>query len=537
MGLTDEKIKNSFPLEKKFSMRVAAKILQSISTGIYRTPANAIKELINNGYDADASRVDVKFFYDENNIISSLSIRDTGRGIHPNDFEFSMQHIGSSLKRMTGNYTPSGRPIIGKIGIGLLAVGQASHKFVFRSSSKNYDGVMRAEIDLSSYYDAIKQIESLDELEIGNVQIFKEEKTSDESFTEIILENIDDLFMKDLMEESSIKKKNFDFNVDPSYKNFVLWMDKMQLKREEELSGFNRFVLELGLLTPVRYLPDGPIKGYNNSGVVKEIKNRLEKFNFQVFVNNIEIFKPIAYPLESDGLEKKDVDYKVYELNLKENLSNDQKLVVKGYFYHQVKRLLPWTFRGMLIRVNNAGIGTYENRFSKIPIETPILLQQFTGELYVDEGLDNALNIDRNSFFESDESYKILLKHYNRWIKEIAQDIVRRNNARQKQDKKEKQKLKDNELKLQIKNMANQLELNFKNLSLDVKLDPHNPPNVNINKNEDVLKIAVSLPRPKKSIDYSLIPILVAVEMAQKKSKDKQDFNQIFKQLLEKLEI
>jgi len=535
--MINEKIKEPVQLEKEFPMRVAAKILQSISTGIYRTPANAIKELINNGFDADASRVDVKFFYDKNKSISGLSIRDTGTGIHPNDFEFSMRHIGASLKRVSGNYTPNGRPIIGKIGIGLLAVGQASHKFIFRSSPENYDGVMRAEIDLSQYFDAIKQIESLDELEIGNVMIFKEEKTSDESFTEIILENIDDLFAKDLMKVPDIRKKNFDFDVDSSYENFIKWMDKNQIKRDEELSGFNRLMLELGLLTPVCYLPDGPIKNYNKFGVVKELKNRLEKYDFKVYVNDIEIFKPILYPLESDGLFDKDLQYKVYELKLDEKLPNNKKLVVRGYFYHQVKRLLPWTFRGMLIRVNNVGIGTYENRFAKIPIETPIVLQQYTGEIYVDEGLDNALNIDRNSFFESDSTYKILHKHYTNWVKEIGKDILKRNEIRQKQDKLQKQKLKDKELKLQVKNIANQLELKFSNLVLDIKINPFNPLNVSSTKKEGSLKIVVSLPRPQKSVDYSIIPILVAVELAQKKSKDKSEFNQLFKQILGNLEI
>ena len=38
-------------------INVSAKIIADISSGIYRTPANALKELISNSFDADATSV------------------------------------------------------------------------------------------------------------------------------------------------------------------------------------------------------------------------------------------------------------------------------------------------------------------------------------------------------------------------------------------------------------------------------------------------------------------------------------------------
>lgn len=526
----------SLVFEKKFSMRVGAKILQSISTGIYRTPANAIKELVNNAFDADAPKVDINIEFQGNNV-KSISIRDNGTGIHPNDFEFSMTHIGASLKRLSGDYTPKRRPIIGRIGIGLLAVGQASHKFTFKSATKESESVMVAQIDLSPYYDAIQMTKSLDELEVGNVEIFKEEKTNPkDSFTEISLDAIGRPFSKDLTQLPKYKNKNFSFQNNQSYQEFVDWIDKIQLKRDEELSGFNRFMLELGLLTPVAYLKNGPIRGYSH-GVIAEIKNRLEKYNFKVFVNNVEIFKPIVYPFASDDLTEKGKDYKVYELDLNEKLPNGKKLIAKGYFYHQAKRLLPWTFRGMLLRVNNAGVGTYENRFSKIPIETPIVLQQFSGELYVDQGLDDALNIDRNSFFESESAYQILHEHYQAWIRKIAQDIGKRMDSRQKESKSEKQKEKEREIKNKVKSMAMHAFSKVDRVSMSVGLDPFSTPKVILNRSDNSLNIRVTLPRPRKTSDDVLIQILIAAQIAIEKGRDKRGFNTIFSELLEKLEL
>ena len=538
--MSDSTAKTQQP-ERRFDMRVAAKMLQSISTGIYRTPANAIKELVSNAFDADATRVDINIEADSDYSISSISIKDNGVGIAPNDFEFSMTHIGSSLKRVHGNFTPTGRPIIGRIGIGLLSVGQASHKFTFMSTIKGLDYVMRAEIDLTPYYNAITLTKSLDELKIGNVEIYKESGKSSEHFTQILLRNIREPFAKDLTHHAVSESIAFDFSSKLSYEQFVKWIDESEIKRDEAMSGFNRFMFELGLLTPVRYLAAGPIKNYTNVDAIKEIKKTLENYNFSVFVNNIEIFKPILYPHVSDeDLTKKEIDYRVYALNINEHLGDNKRLVAKGYFYHQARRLLPWTLRGVLLRVNNVGIGTYENRFSKISIETPIILQQFTGEIYVEEGLDDALNIDRNSFFESDEAYQTLYRFYQEFIDKISRDIGKRMETRQTSMQRQRTHTSESVLELKIKEMFNQLGYSeYEKINLYVKMHPFKPPNVVINRARNSVSVRVQLSKSyRKSVRQAIIPVLVAVQLSLEESRDsRKSFNEIFSRLINNLEI
>jgi hypothetical protein len=398
---------------KQIDMMVAAKIIQLVASGIYRTPANAIKELISNAFDADATRVDVLVDIDEKNEkVNKIIIQDNGTGINSSDFAFSMTHIGSSLKKIEGDVTRMGRPIIGRIGIGLLSVGQATNRFEFLSATRDGLG-MRAEVDLSPYYDAITMTESLDTLKIGNVKLFRFENPSKKSYTKITLGDLKEPFVRGLVGRSE-HRENFDFKENPSYEAFVKWLDEKEIKRLDEISPFNRFMFELGLLTPVRYLPDGPVKG-EKTAVLTKIKQRLENYNFHVYVNDVEIFKPILFPHTSDLPLPGKEPYKVYEKEFDLEFNN-RRIIAKCYYYHQDVRILPYELRGLLLRVKNVAIGTYENSFSKIASESPVVLHQLTGELYVDEGFDSALNIDRNSFFESDEAYQRLWLEVLAWV-------------------------------------------------------------------------------------------------------------------------
>ena len=213
----------------QFDMKVAAKVIQLVSTGIYRTPANAMKELISNAFDADAPTVKINFDNQNFEKVTSITIEDNGKGINSGDFQFSMTHIGSSLKRIEGEFTESGRPIIVRIGIGLLSVGQATNKFEIISAIQNGTG-MRAEIDLSAYFDAIKMTESLDDLKIGNIKLFTFEDQSKRTYTKMILKDLKKPFLRALFGKLN-GAKEFKFNHHNTYLDFINWLDENEIKR------------------------------------------------------------------------------------------------------------------------------------------------------------------------------------------------------------------------------------------------------------------------------------------------------------------
>jgi HSP90 family molecular chaperone len=107
-------------------INASARIIADISSGIYRTPANALKELVSNAWDADAPEVVINTGYPRFDLVTCS---DTGLGMTTNEFRKYMRHIGGSFKRIGGDTTPSGRPIIGKIGIGILAIAQICDRF------------------------------------------------------------------------------------------------------------------------------------------------------------------------------------------------------------------------------------------------------------------------------------------------------------------------------------------------------------------------------------------------------------------------
>ncbi len=100
----------------------AQKMIADLSSGLYRSPAAALKELVANAYDADAEKVVITTDPPHFQVIV---VRDTGVGMSLEKFVEVMQHIGGSRKRIVyGDVTPKGRQMIGRIGIGLLAIAQ-----------------------------------------------------------------------------------------------------------------------------------------------------------------------------------------------------------------------------------------------------------------------------------------------------------------------------------------------------------------------------------------------------------------------------
>jgi hypothetical protein len=134
--------------------------------------------------------------------------------------------------------------------------------------------------------------------------------------------------------------------------------------------------------------------------VIRDLRGRLEAFDFSVVVDGIVLRKPVVFPNDK-RISRPGEDYKVYELRI-EGTVGERTVRATGYYYHQLKRIAPAELRGILPRIRNVGVGLHTNNLFRILQESPIAAFQLSGELYVDEGLDEALNIDRNSFFESD---------------------------------------------------------------------------------------------------------------------------------------
>jgi hypothetical protein len=387
----------------KFPIDVAASVIADISAGIYRTPAGALKELISNAFDADAQTVRLSTSGPQ---FTTFTCSDDGSGLTPKRFKEIMGLIGGSSKRDRGEISPIyGRPLIGRIGIGILSIGQICNSFEIFSSAKGSKSKFRARIDLQPYmYPEARRIQLGGRLKpeqkvrVGEYEMEETEEESEKHYTRVVMENINSGFKKQLrsqpMVELGVTPKSFKKG---DIKAFLASVSKDTVA---EHGAYAQLIWELAVTSPVCYLPDGPV---SNTAQLNELRKRLESYKFQVFLDGVELLKPIQLPTSTSAT------HKVYpNLDYKKKLSSSRELKVRGYLYWQNTRILPRELQGILVRVRNVGIGAFDPTYLGYPKHEGWKFSQLSGELYVDEGLDEAINIDRASFRETDEAYLAL---------------------------------------------------------------------------------------------------------------------------------
>jgi hypothetical protein len=417
-----EMLKN--PIEPKYRpypIRVSGKVIQQISTGIYRSPGNVVKELVSNAFDADAKlaivRTDVPNF-------GTFSMYDTGLGMTPEEFVVRMSNIGSSMKA-TSEKTPSGRPVIGKVGIGLLSAAHIARQFTVISGKEDESQGFEAKVDMSRFFGPEAESHPMEELNAGSVMVRVYAKSKEAHYTRIRAEQTSPTWKEQLGRDWD--ESYFNATEPTTFKTFVVRLQEDQA-RVKRLAGYDQLLWELGLLCPVPYLKDGPVVGSQLQNII-QLRDRIQGYNFKLVVDATTIKKPFLLPAASDSLSKQ--DYRVYPIDI-ETEADGNKITATGYIYHQAVRINPPELRGILPRIRNVGIGLPSYNMFRVLTESPVISYQVFGELYVDRGLDNALNIDRSSFFEADPSFGLIVQTIEETLKrsEIIGDIRARQNER-----------------------------------------------------------------------------------------------------------
>ena len=385
---------------RKFPINAAASVIADISAGIYRTPAGSLKELVSNAFDADANKVHVSTNAPH---FGTFTCSDDGNGMTPEQFEQIMGLIGGSSKRDHGEVSLiHKRPLVGRIGIGILSIGQICRRFEVFSSTKGSPIKFRAKINLEPYMrpearriQISKPLAGNEEVKIGQCEMETAPEDPDKHYTRVVMESIIPGFRQQLqsypMDEMGVTPKKFKKG------DMEAFLRSVSHDTVSEHGAYAQLIWELASTTPVRYLPEGPIR---SASALNDLRKRMESFKFSVFLDGVELFKPLLLPLSST------TDFKLYpNLDFTKTLSDKRTLRVRGYIYWQQSRILPRELQGILVRVRNVGIGAFDPTYLKYPKHEGWKFSQLCGELYVDDGLDEAINIDRASFRESDEAY------------------------------------------------------------------------------------------------------------------------------------
>ncbi len=390
------------------NVEVSSKILGHISTGIYRSPGGAIKELVSNAFDADATRVAITTNRPSFDIITC---RDNGSGMTQEKFKKIMtQEIGNSAKRgkldgADNDMTNLGRPIIGRLGIGMLGIAQICHEFKVISHHKETKTAFSAMVHLvDSLHEKVDNMSSnhasTKPIDVGKFMVEEIKYEPDKAGTYVIASGMRSAFIRKFRETSG---KN-----PPLPSKFSAFLGRIHYARSvKALGDYWQMVWELAVACPIPYTDTGPFD-WNKIEAEPELKKwltnlqeSLRTYQFEVVIDGLSLRKPNQYPLASSQPSKEDqTTGKLFFID--ENTEvYEQPCKLSGYIYLQNSRAVePMELRGLLVRIRNIAIGTYDPTLLAFPQIPAPRFNWLSGEIYVEGGLEFALNIDRDSFNE-----------------------------------------------------------------------------------------------------------------------------------------
>jgi hypothetical protein len=96
-------------------------------------------------------------------------------------------------------------------------------------------------------------------------------------------------------------------------------------------------------------------------------------------------------------------------------------------------QLKPDELRGILIRIKNVAIGYYDPSMLDYRTNEGPRSRWLTGEVLVDEGLADALNIDRDSFNRVHPEFRAVQEHVHKCLKTVFSDVWRNIDVRSKE--------------------------------------------------------------------------------------------------------
>lgn len=444
---------------------LSAKVFGHLSQGLYRTPAGAIKELISNSFDADAPLVRIHTGFPR---FETLSCEDNGTGMSEDEFRRLMNRgIGTSYKRSsTADITEVyKRPLIGRLGLGILSLAQICTRFDILSHHKASKTAFRATIQFPPYtrqeMDKIaKRLsggDDDDQILGGQYQLDKVQYDPAKNGVRVFTKYLRESFRKRMRTTLPRFANKQTFGVADPYKTFQTYLGAIYsvppVQSLNLVSDYDQLLFGLALAAPLPFIED-----CNLVVQLPMISNRqaeLLNFKFQVQVDNLLLAHPVWLPSDREGhtakecrlagSEKKrfelidgpvkescsvaqhkvtvrnsDLQFNLYEIKYANDNVAGNPLQFNGYLFQQTGRLYPRDIQGVLIRLQNVAIGKYDNSMLTYPYAEGPRYSMVSSELFVQRGFEDALNIDRDSFNE-------LHPHYIRaqsYVHSLLHDLI-----------------------------------------------------------------------------------------------------------------
>jgi len=357
------------------AITVDKRIVRILSSSTYSNFPSAIREIIVNGYDADAETVILDF--DVKNSI--ISITDYGKGMNEKEFTLYLRIAGKSRKKEETT-TKSNRKIIGQFGVGFLSVLPFCEQYLIETTKQGSAEVVSAAITSGEYFNDEFTAIDVDKIPInGGVKIEKDK--INQSYTRIRLVGFSRLTKAFLNREYTLKSK----------KNTVKNYEPLELLK-----------WELQEYLPIKYDDKIPIGQKLN-----KLSNNYSQKDFKVLFNDNELFRNIH---ANNILEKSDSFIEIGDIKFKYFISTNYKPIS------------PSEARHLLIRNLNIGVG--ERTSFDIGMHGKVYgkLAHLTGEILVEEGLNDLISVSRDKFNYSVD-YEKLKEFFRQKLRDLANEL------------------------------------------------------------------------------------------------------------------
>ena len=153
-------------MSNQFNFNISLSVLNHLGRNLYRNIVTVIGEAISNSWDADAKNVWIEIDRENN----TMCVLDDGSGMTAEDFQNKFLKIGYS-KRKDGNFkSASGRPYIGRKGIGKLALLSCAKRIHIATKTVGTD-LIGGIIDNTGLDEAIRDDLNSQDYLLGNLEI------------------------------------------------------------------------------------------------------------------------------------------------------------------------------------------------------------------------------------------------------------------------------------------------------------------------------------------------------------------------------
>jgi hypothetical protein len=352
---------------------VDKRIVQILSGSTYENFPKAVRELVTNSYDADATEVKISF----DKVKQRMIVSDNGSGMSESDLDLYFRIAGR--RREKTPRTRSGRQIVGQFGVGFLSVFPFCREFRIESKRKGTDEAVFAKIPTARYFTADNRLVDVSDIVIEGGTIAISPADKEKSYTNLELIGFTRLTEAFFNEGYGTRKR----------KNTIGAYD-----------AFDRLIWQLKEDLPLQY----------EDKAIEEIIQPPRGAPLRVFANGKELLRPTY---GKSVLEKHRGEYQ-----------ECGKIKFRFVILTDYKAVQPVEARFLKIRNLNVGVGE-RTTFGVGTTGPRSRLHHLSGEIHVLEGLNDLLSVNRDQFnYSVDyEDMKEFFASKLRWLSNQLEDL------------------------------------------------------------------------------------------------------------------